>query len=850
MTNETRNGWLLSAEPGLWQLAQETIVRQPLQRHPQIAACFPGASDRPAIDLCTLKMRVSLWGPPDRLTLTLGKNDVWDRRRAWDPPYPMGRVWSGAFAECNEGEPKEQAVQPCGYYSHYLHPHGGYHDPYPGASAYLFPSPKPVGQAILLAPDFADGDAPEAETRCDDGTARLTLHSGGAELDATVLTMMTRHLIAWRVRASGLQHPLALRLYRHRDVSETHHKKQPGYDYAADAAWNAPIEPPTSGAEGRFYWIRQRFPAEKTFPHGFEYVLVGLKPDQQSAVETVENQTCLGTPVDDTALSKFFGGVTYAAENAAPGAAATLTLSPGSVEQTLLMAIVTTAEAADPLEEARRRLLDAEALGFDGLLAENADWYREFYARREQGRIVIGDAALAKARIPSLMKSWRVPDNRQSQCWPTLPDPRAFEGDEVYPAMGHDNPWWHGAPCYNEIYETAVCVMNQNDRAEFYANLVEHWLDAARQNARDVFGLPGMFLAHGYHPPIKADAYTHCGTAWELCMEIPAQVMKPVWDIWDYGGDAAFLEQRVYPPLRELADFYAAYVSKGADDRYHVVPTVSAEHWGLTYRFARNRDSAAALSLFRWTFQRAAQAAEVLGRDADRRQRWLEVAEKLAPYPTADTNDGPVLTDVADVNPVGVAYNFFGGAVPTLLADQIHLDSPPEAKELMLRTALTVGGWRNRDVFHLLGAYPALRKGVPAPMFFDAKPDEPLDTPAKLLAAVTEEPERLLNSRSGRIHLFPCVPPGATIGFRDFQARGGFLLSAEMVNGRISVVAIAARRSTPCRFKNPWLGHQVRVVRAVDHGNVIVEPDPTFADGLTFDAQAGTGYLLTVQKEA
>jgi hypothetical protein len=414
----------------------------------------------------------------------------------------------------------------------------------------------------------------------------------------------------------------------------------------------------------------------------------------------------------------------------------------------------------------------------------------------------------------------------------------------------HDNPWWHGAPCYNEIYETGVCVMNQNDRVAFYANLVEHWLPAARQNARDVFGLPGMFLAHGYHPPIKADAYTHCKSVWELCMEIPAQVLKPVWDIWDYGGDVAFLEHRVYLALRDLADFYAAYVSKGADGRYHVVPTLSAEHWGMTYRFAKNRDSAAALSLFRWTFQRAAEAAELLGCDTERRRRWLEVAEKLAPYPTAETPDGPVLTDVAGVNPVGVRYNFFGGAVPTLLADQIHLDSPPEDKELMLRTVLAVGGWRNRDVIHLLGAYPELRKGVPAAMFFDAKPDELLDTPEKLLAAVTEEPERLLNSRSGRIHLFPCVPPGATIAFRDFQARGGFRVSAGMVEGRVTHVEITARRSIPCRLKNPWPGMRVRVRQAGSGNEVAVRSDPQFADGLVFMAEAGAVYQLIHCREA
>jgi len=142
------------------------------------------------------------------------------------------------------------------------------------------------------------------------------------------------------------------------------------------------------------------------------------------------------------------------------------------------------------------------------------------------------------------------------------------------------------------------------------------------------------------------------------------------------------------------------------------------------------------------------------------------------------------------------------------------------------------------------GAYPEMRKGVPAPMFLDARPDEPIDTPAKLLAAVTEEPERLLNSRSGRIHLFPCVPSGATIGFREFQARGGFLVSAEMLGGQITSAEITARRSMTCRLKNPWSGCLVAVRRVDGTGEVTVQADSSRADDLTFAAQAGAVYRL------
>jgi hypothetical protein len=92
------------------------------------------------------------------------------------------------------------------------------------------------------------------------------------------------------------------------------------------------------------------------------------------------------------------------------------------------------------------------------------------------------------------------------------------------------------------------------------------------------------------------------------------------------------------------------------------------------------------------------------------------------------------------------------------------------------------------------------------------------------------------------------VPPGATIAFRDFQARGGFHVSAEMVNGQVSGVAITARRSIPCRLKNPWPGRRVRVRRG--DGEVPIHNDPQFADGLVFHAEAKVTYALSMGDEA
>ena len=49
---------------------------------------------------------------------------------------------------------------------------------------------------------------------------------------------------------------------------------------------------------------------------------------------------------------------------------------------------------------------------------------------------------------------------------------------------------------------------------------IDAWRDAARANAREVYGVPeGMALVHGYIPPIKPDRYVHTNVALEFCVE-------------------------------------------------------------------------------------------------------------------------------------------------------------------------------------------------------------------------------------------------------------------------------------------------------------------------------------------
>ena len=804
---------LWDLEPSLWEAAETVTISRALPMgDPQPEGSWGGGT---APNLSTRKLKITLWGPPAQLTLSVGKTDVWDRRRIFEPPLPLAQIKERVAKGASQGD----------YYRSW--------------HAYDFPCAKPVGQVILRCPDLARASQPTAVTRCCDGTTKVEASAGATRAELTYLTMMTRNLMVIECHFQGCQSPVSVRLYRHQDtVLRGQSGVRPpeplaGYDYSQDAN-NGPLEPPTSGNDGRFFWIRQRMPAEKTFPQGFECVLVGLVLGAAVSIDTVKGGKGLGTPAyltselqEQVNEQRGFWRLlpSYEAIRAAMGSAATATLPRSEqLRFTVLVAVVTTAEADDPLAEAKRQLAEAEREGFTRLVAENAKWYRAHYQRREKGRAFQGRAEFTRSQIPEIFRSWDCPHSKKC-----MPDPSHYEADAAYSFMEQDLSPWHGLPCYNELYYTSEHVRNRSDRLEMWYKLVTFWLPACKKNAREVFGLPGAALLHGYLPPIKADEYAHCIATWEFCMEIPAQVLKVLWDCYDYGGDEQFLAENVYPALRETAIFYAHYASLGEDGYYHVIPTVSAEHWGWTPHFARNRDSASALCMFRWLLNTAAHASEILGRDVDLRPGWREVAARIAPYPTYQSPEGPIFTDVRDVNPLGVEYNWFAGVTPCLLADEFNLDSDAKQKEMMLRTARLVHGWANDWVAPLLGT----RKEIVWDVW-----------KANNLVAGHFTPEELINSRSGRIHLFPAIPRNTTVAFRDMQARGGFEVSAECLEGEVTYVLVRSRRNLECQIMNPWPGRGIEVRGEQTRAKVPHRLDTSRGECVNFTTKPGNSYRI------
>ena len=310
-----------------------------------------------------LKMRTTLWGPPDRITISLNKNNVWDRRvntRCFQSPT-LQEITDGVFSPANKGfvGKASDSQRPRGF--GYLLKEGGFYDGYRQPVEYPMPCMKPVGQIIVGMDPLAGAELPQVTQSCANGVVQLQVVKGEAKASLKYVLGMTSNLYAVRGEFTAINSPVWLRLFRHRDTAHTVYMDAEGTRYTrrgaeADKDFNAPMDPPSSGQDGRYFWIRQKMPPEKTFPQGFEYVLMGIvigapgTPGRGKVdLASVEGQTKLGTPPPVAAIAR------------ATGAAATATFTPGAAGKLeALITIVTTMDGPNVMALARQRL-DAAA---------------------------------------------------------------------------------------------------------------------------------------------------------------------------------------------------------------------------------------------------------------------------------------------------------------------------------------------------------------------------------------------------------------------------------------------------------------------------------------------------------
>ncbi|GHT47001.1 hypothetical protein FACS189440_06310 [Bacteroidia bacterium] len=860
--------------------AKEKTLKEMAKTRTSTRKLNPLQPDR-SMSTSSLTTRAALWGGADNITISMLKTDIIDRRYIDKDHYTMADIIEGAYSEANKDlndMPMAGMTRPS-FAS--LDKRGGRYNHGLWSEIYPFPCQKPVGQVIIKAPDFKGTAAPEAVEYLNSGEIDIQLSSGNKKLDIGYLLSMEKNVTALDLNFENLDDNITLRLYRDLDQGHRRYMEEDGtykkfvvfqpadtnepleyYNFEADKDKNGLFEAPTYGTDGRFFWIEQVFPAEETFPQGFRYVIMAMVSNAKYDYTEHPLQKDLGTkpiiPRDNQGYLMVpnirtmthpemteLQALNYSYVANAPGVAVDATLkTPKKGKARLYIAIATLNETPDYMARAKQLLLDAEKKGYEGLVAENEAWYNKLYEKRENGRILLGQTEEEKKQAANSFfnetyKSWTT--GHMGSCFP---DPRKYEGSASYAAFDVDAQSWHSLPCYNELFtEGRFFMRNQYEPKIQWPWLVSHWHETFKEKARLKFGLPGMMIAHGYLPAAKQSPWYVENAVLDFTMDVPGQIMKVIWNFWDYTGDEAYLKETCYPLLKDLAIFYEAFARRGWDGKvFNLEPTVETESYGISYRMEFTRNNTGALTLFRKILNLAVEAAEYLKVDADLIPGWKEVADNLAPYPKFRVEMGEVLgaNEKAFPRYTRGDHGMYSGFYPVTLADEITLDSPQADKDLISRSADIIGHGNNANAYILIGL---AKDDIPRRYAYGAQKIEGYNV---LASQITGVPERLMNSRSGRIYLFPVVPDWTVGAFRNFLARGGFEVSAAKDENGIQAVTVKARRSIPLQLMNPWAGKKPSVTDTTTGQKVSYTMDTSNGECIVFDAQAGHLYSFDI----
>jgi len=477
--------------------------------------------------------------------------------------------------------------------------------------------------------------------------------------------------------------------------------------------------------------------------------------------------------------------------------------------------IATSKESNDPLATARARCEKAVERGFEALTAEHERWWASYWDRTA---ISVPNAVIERQWY---LETYKFGSAARANTPPiTLQGPWTADDMKIPPWKGdyhHDlNTQLSYWPAYSG---------NRLEGAEGYVR----WLWDTRENARDwtkrFFDLPGLNV------PMTADLeqnqiggwhqYTHSATT-------AAWLAHHFWLHGRYSMDRQFIAERAYPWFKDAAVFLEAVTAEKGSDGKRTLPLSSSpeindNRLDAWFPSITNYD----LALIRWTFERTAELADLLGEEQQSR-RWRKALAEM-PDLAIDAASRKLL--VAKDYPLHASHRHFSHLMAIHPLGMIRWENGP-AEQAIIKASLAdldrlgTKQWCGYSFSWLANLAARARDGEKAERAleifsrafclrngFHCNGDQtdkgysdfryrPFTLEGNFAAAAGLQ-EMLLQSYSGTIRVFPAVPPswrGAS--FEGLRAEGAFIVSAERKDGTVQSIEIVAEVGGTLRLEN------------------------------------------------